>query len=200
VAGCRRVRAGVHLSSGDRRRSLDSDQAALVRQAAQLYKGDLLEGWYQDWCWFERERFQNMYLTLLDKLASYCEAHSDYEAGLDYGTRILQYDRARERTHQQLIRLYMLSGDRASALRQFERCATALQDELGVEPSKYTLALHAQIQSDSLDIAALPSGTLEPDLVKRLENVWKVLFDMQTYLHKETRAIEQLLNEHRADS
>jgi DNA-binding SARP family transcriptional activator len=179
---------------------LDCDQAERLRQAALLYKGDLLEGWYQDWCWFERERFQNMYLTLLDKLTAYCEAHNDYEAGLDYGTRILQFDRARERTHQQLIRLYMLSGDRAAALRQFERCAAALQAELGVEPSKYTLALHAQIQSDSLDLTALPSGTLEPDLVKRLENVWKVLADMQAYLRKETLEIEQLLNGHRADS
>lgn len=28
-----------------------------------LYQGELLEGWYQDWCIIERERFQQMYLT-----------------------------------------------------------------------------------------------------------------------------------------
>lgn len=44
-----------------------------LEHAVQLYRGDLLEGWYQDWCVFERERLQNWYLTALDKLVAYCE-------------------------------------------------------------------------------------------------------------------------------
>ncbi len=62
-----------------------------------LYRGDLLEGWYQEWCLFERERLQNAYMLMLDKLMGYCEAHSEYEQGLVYGDLILRLDHASER-------------------------------------------------------------------------------------------------------
>jgi len=56
-------------------------------------------GCYDDWCIFERERLQNIYLLMLDKLISYSAKHREYEAGQGYGYTILRYDRARERTH-----------------------------------------------------------------------------------------------------
>jgi len=107
---------------------LDTQHAQMIQDVVQLYQGPLLEGWYHDWCIYERERLQGIYLTLLDKLMGYCEARRDYETGLLYGMRILCYDRARERTHRQLMRLHYLDGDRASALRQYEQCATALEE------------------------------------------------------------------------
>jgi DNA-binding SARP family transcriptional activator len=36
--------------------ALDLVHAAVLEEAVQLYRGDLLEGWYQDWCLYERER------------------------------------------------------------------------------------------------------------------------------------------------
>ena len=130
---------------------LDAQRVQVLQDAVQLYQGPLLEGWYQDWCLLEREHLQNMYLTMLDKLMGYCEVYRDYETSLLYGMRIMCYDRARERTHRRLMRLYYLLGDRAEALRQYERCAAALDEELGVNPSKSTLTLYRQIQADQLD-------------------------------------------------
>jgi DNA-binding SARP family transcriptional activator len=130
---------------------LDSQAAQKLQDAVQLYQGPLLEGWYQDWCLLERERLQSMYLAMLDKLMGYYEVYHDYETSVLYGMRIMCYDRGRERTHQQLMRLYYLLGDRAEALRQYERCAAALEEELGINPSKSTLALYRQIQADQLD-------------------------------------------------
>src|SRR5216683_3571464 len=130
---------------------LDASKAQVLQNTVQLYQGPLLEGWYQDWCLLERERLQSMYLAMLDKLMSYCEVHHDYETGLLYGMRIMCYDRARERTHRRLMRLYYLLGDRAEALRQYERCAAALEEELGIHPSKSTTAIYRQIQADELD-------------------------------------------------
>jgi DNA-binding SARP family transcriptional activator len=135
---------------------LDTTSAEILHNAVQLYQGPLLEGWYQDWCLLERERLQNMYLVMLDKLMWYCELQKEYETGILYGMRIMCYDRARERTHRRLMRLHCLNGDRTGALRQFEQCAAALDEELGVKPSKGTLALYEQIQADQLD---------EPDFV-----------------------------------
>lgn len=55
-------------------RDLDFEKVQMLQCAVKLYQGDLLEGWYQDWCLYERERLQNMYLAMLDKLMGYCEA------------------------------------------------------------------------------------------------------------------------------
>lgn len=130
---------------------LDNQKAEALREAVQLYQGDLLEGWYQDWCLFERERLQNMYLTMLERLIDYCEAHQEYETGLVYGTQVLRYDRAHERTHRRLIRLHYLDGNRTGALRQYERCVAALDEELSVCPAESTERLYQQICSDKFN-------------------------------------------------
>ena len=134
-------------------KELDPDQVEGLRAAAGLYQGDLLEGWFQDWCLYERERLQNMYLVMLDKLMDYCEVHHEYEAGVDHGVRILRCDRAHERTHRRLMRLHYLSGDRTMALRQYQRCVDALREELNVEPARGTVALYHQVRADRLEIA-----------------------------------------------
>ena len=83
---------------------------------------------------------------ILDKLLVYCMSHEEFEAGQRYGGLILRYDRARERTHQLLMRLHYLAGDRTGALRQYERCVVALREELGVRPDRRTVALYEEIR------------------------------------------------------
>ncbi len=48
------------------------------------------------------------------------------------------------------MRLHYLNGNRAGAIRQYEQCAAALEEELGVKPSKRTTALYKQILADQL--------------------------------------------------
>lgn len=127
---------------------LDSNQAQALQSAVKLYTGDLLEGWYQDWCVFERERLQNIYLLMLDKLIAYAEVHSLFEEGVQYGVRALRCDRAREITYQRLMRLHYLAGDRTGALRYYDRCVETLRTELEVEPTAETQALREKIRAD----------------------------------------------------
>src|SRR6266702_4977737 len=185
---------------------LDFQRVQALQEAVQLYQGPLLEGWYQDWCLLERERLQSMYLAMLDKLMSYCEAHNDYETSLLYGMRIMCYDRARERTHRRLMRLYYLLGDRAEALRQYERCAAALEEELGVKPSKSTLALYRQIQADqlnelelmpapnktntSLAVSTMPSI----DVLGHLRCLEESLADLQNQVQQSIQKVELVLS------
>lgn len=186
-------------------RELDASRARTLHSAAQLYRGDLLEGWYHDWCLYERERLQNMYLAMLDKLMGYCEAHHDYEAGLAYGTCILRFDLARERTHRRLMRLYCLAGDRTAALRQYERCAAVLDEELGVRPAKRTLVLYQQIRADQLDgLAAAPvgSGTVVASTVatplealSQLRRLQACLTNALHQIRRDIQAIELTLND-----
>jgi DNA-binding SARP family transcriptional activator len=183
----------------------DAQQVQVLQNTLQLYQGPLLEDCYSDWCLYERERFQNMYLVLLDKLIDYCEVHHDYEAGLLYGMRLLRCDRARERTHRRLMRLHYLNGDRAAALLQYEQCIAALYEELGVKPSKRTIALYKQILAEQL---TEPQPTLPPieahrtlevsasspeEMLGHLTRLQTALADLQNQVQQSIQKVEQAL-------
>jgi DNA-binding SARP family transcriptional activator len=141
----------VNAIVGKSIKELSASDLRKMQNAVNIYKGDLLEGWYSDWCVFERERFQTMQLTLLDKLVQTCEIQHKYELGLSYATELLRYDQAYERAHYQLMMLHFLSGNRTQALHQYARCVIALRQELDVEPSDKTKQLYEQIRSNSLE-------------------------------------------------
>jgi DNA-binding SARP family transcriptional activator len=189
---------------------LNGSQAQLLQETVQFYQGPLLEGWYQDWCLLERERLQSIYLAMLDKLMSHCEVHHDYETSLLYGMRIMCYDRARERTHRRMMRLYYFLGDRAEALRQYERCAGALEEELGVQPSKSTVALYKQIQADQLDepLPAMALRETDPalevvtpllhEVLGQLTYLQESLSDLQNQVQQSIQQVELALNPDRS--
>jgi DNA-binding SARP family transcriptional activator len=132
---------------------LTDRQAQVLEAAVTLYRGDLIETWYQDWCLYERDRLQLVYLAMLEQLMSHCEAHQRYSLGVAYGQRILRYDPARECTHRNLMRLYYQAGDRTTALHQYQRCAAAMAKQFNVPPSHETVTLYHQVRGDKLGTA-----------------------------------------------
>lgn len=179
---------------------LDSVKAETLKSALDLYRGDLLEGSYQDWCLFERERLQNTYLSILEKLVIYSRKHGEYEAGQSYGSTILQFDRARESTHRHLMHLYYMAGDRTGALRQYKRCARALEEELGVKPQKSTLDLYEQIRADRLE-STTPSEQLVHvsalhEALAHLKHFQAVLTTIQTRVQSDIQAVEHDVKAH----
>lgn len=188
-------------AEGTSGRQLTEAQADQLKEAAVLYRDDLLVGWYQEWVLFERERLQNKYLLLLDKLIVYSEMHQEYEQGQTYATRILRYDPARERTHRELMRLHYLSGDRTAALRQYERCVIALQRELTVKPERRTIELYEQIKSERYlssdssnpNLPAANEDRAEPrDLLNSLKHIHRMLNSVQRRIQHDIRAVEHL--------
>lgn len=179
-------------------RRLNPSGAAMLKEAISLYAGDLLDGWYQDWCLFERERFQNSYLLMLDKLMSYAAEQGDYEVGQSYAARILHIDRASERTYRRLMQMQYVAGDRTAALRQYQRCVTALKEELGVGPERRTQALYEQIRADKLNHSQAvnfePAPTAEPSLPQvlgRLKRLQLVVAAVQRRIQKDISAVEE---------
>jgi len=184
-------------------RELGREDFEAMQYAVNLYTGDLLEGWYQDWCIFERERFQMMNLMLLDKLVQYCETHHKYDAGLSYAWQILRHDHAYERAHRQMMRLYALSGDRTQALHQYQRCLDALRTELGVEPSARTQQLYTQIQADTfvppsfvlVEAASKKDETAQAfeEVLSRLERFSLTLGRMEDEVQQEIVTLKNIL-------
>ena len=174
-----------------------------LREAADLYRGEFLPGCYQDWCIFERERLQDLYLKLLDELMDACEASEEFELGLEYGMRVLRYDKARERTHRRLMRLYFLSGDRTGALRQYQRCLMALTEELDIEPTQLTRTLVEQIRSGTvhpepriyLSAASSPDPKKLAEVLVHLNSLRQVFQTLQKQVTQDIHVVEQLLQE-----
>jgi DNA-binding SARP family transcriptional activator len=184
-------------------KALNQNTAHQLQRAVELYRGDLLEEWYYDWCLFERERLQNIYFAVLDKLIAYCEATQAYEAGMAYGSEILRRDRARERTYRWLMRLCWLAGDRTRALRYFQRCEEVLREELGVTPSQQTRSLYWKIQRDQpLDMGMITnhSGSLSepatgtaPHFLEGLMRLSQALRHVQRQVDDEIRMIREVV-------
>jgi hypothetical protein len=66
----------IHLSIHQRERPEPglSAKALELLSYLLLYRGDLIEAWYQDWCIYERDRLQLTFLAMLEKLTADCEA------------------------------------------------------------------------------------------------------------------------------
>jgi DNA-binding SARP family transcriptional activator len=178
---------------------LDDALASTLKQAVTLYSDDLLAGWYHDWILFERERLQNRYLLMLDKLLGYSCQRCEYEAGRMYGEMILRHDPAHERTHRQLMGLCYAAGDRTAALRQYNRCVAALKQELEIAPERRTMALYERIKSDQMIDAEATEYNLspgfnanssQPDIVRHLKVLQKLLTAVQRRIQRDIRAIE----------
>jgi DNA-binding SARP family transcriptional activator len=185
-------------TQGIPQQALDPSAMRALAGAVELYQGSLLEGCYLDWCLFERERLQQLYFVMLDKLIDGCEAHQEWERGLIYGALSLRLDIARERTHRRMMRLHLLARDRTAAIRQFERCREALQTELGVAPSRQTLALYRQICHDEVEPRrpgpAVAPSPASPAVLVELAELNDALVQVRDQVDDQIKVIEALLH------
>ena len=125
---------------------IERPSLASLLAAADLYRGPFLDGCYSPWCLEIRRRLEQTFLQFLETLMEACERRGDDEAVLRLGQRALGLERSRESVHRRLMRLFYRLGDRTTALRQYQRCADALAEELEVKPDSETVLLYRQIQ------------------------------------------------------
>ncbi len=125
--------------------SMSETDAQRLRQGVALYSAELLEGLHDDWALRERERLRRHQLNALGRLMQWCARHGDAVGGIRHAQAILEIDALREDVHRDLMRLYLLAGQRALALRQYECCRAALKRELSIVPMPETQQLYQQI-------------------------------------------------------
>ncbi len=131
--------------SANARHAPDREEAERLDRAVALYRGDLLDGMYEDWCLVPRERLRMAFLASLERLMAYHRRRGDLASGLARGRTLLRHDPLREHVHRALMEIHWAMGDRPSALRQFRECRQVLLDELGIEPMEETMALRDRI-------------------------------------------------------
>ena len=64
------------------------------------YRGELLEGVYDDWALRERERFRTLHLNCLTRLMEFHAGRKNFEQSIAFGQEILRRDPLREEIHR----------------------------------------------------------------------------------------------------
>ena len=101
--------------------------------------------WEAPWIEARRAAQRALLVRGLECLAATSESTGDRSLAIQYGNEILDLEPFRETAYRHLMRLHAAMGNRAEALRVFERCRTLLRDELGASPSQQTEALFLEI-------------------------------------------------------
>jgi DNA-binding SARP family transcriptional activator len=125
-----------------------ADETGALGRAVDLYRGDLLAGFYDDWLFPDQDRLRTLFLGALERLADLSQARGDYETALGHARRLAQEDEFDEGAHRRVMRLAVLLGRHNEALKQFEECRRILAEELGTEPSSETIELHEATLAD----------------------------------------------------
>jgi two-component SAPR family response regulator len=133
----------------------DVDQ---LRRGVGLYRDDILAGFTEDWALRARELHRRTLLNALGRLMQLSALAQDYASAIGYGQDILDRDALREDVHRELMRLFLLNGQRARALQQFETCRAALRKELAIEPMRETLAVYQRIADSAVGRGAQPEA------------------------------------------
>ncbi len=166
---------------------LASPAPALDEIDLELYRGDLLADFYDEWISSEREQYRLLYQDVLMRQTQVARGQSEYARAIEFAQMILRSDAANERAHQHLMFAQLASGNRESALKQYEECVRALETELAVEPMPETTALYEWIRQAS------PEGKpLEPKLTN-------LPIPISSFIgrKRETAEIKTLLANHR---
>jgi tetratricopeptide (TPR) repeat protein len=131
-------------------------------QAVKLFRGEFLAGFYlkdsqpfEEWQQQTLEHLRVQQAAALGRLAEIHGARGELDQAILYGQQWLSLDPLEEVVHRRLMRLYALAGQRAEALRQYDKCRAVLQRELEETPDEETERLREQIASRRLQPAAL---------------------------------------------
>ena len=119
----------------------------IAREAEALYVDDIDLPVSADSRWVQESR-ENLATLRGDLLADAAESALQlrwYRDAEDFARRALRSDRMAERPHRLLMSAYAGLGETERALRVYDRCRRVLADELGIDPSPMTQALHLQL-------------------------------------------------------
>lgn len=114
--------------------------------ALALYGGEYLpDALYEDWTSLRREQLGALFLTGATRLAQLLETAGDAMAVELWSRRVLAIDRCWEAAYRLLMRAHCTLGNRPQALRTYEQCRRALDEELSIPPLRETRQLYEEI-------------------------------------------------------
>jgi DNA-binding SARP family transcriptional activator len=141
------------------RQALIHKEPQTLLNSLQLYRGDLLAGFYledaprfQEWLTVERERLRRAVLDAHRWLCQTLAAEGKWEEGLATAVHWLKVDNWDEEALRWLMQFRAAAGQTAVALTEYEQFREHIRCELNLEPDPDTLALvkrlrHAYVEA-----------------------------------------------------
>jgi DNA-binding SARP family transcriptional activator len=129
--------------------SQDNPDQALVDRLSLVIEqteAPFMDDRIDDWVLSERERLFNIRMRGLTLLLHWYGDIRRYEDALEVGRRLLSADPFREIAQIDMMWVYVLNGQRAQALIQYQTYADLLKRELNIEPMPETRALYDHIR------------------------------------------------------
>jgi len=135
------------LSEGETaRRARDFDRCIMAyERAVNLYRGDFMQGSYDDWVEEQRSYYREQHLRLLESLAAVAQKTEDWSRSLHLAQEILRDDPYREDVHIMMMRAHAGQGNRHAVREQYEQLRRLLKKELGVEPAPETQRIYREL-------------------------------------------------------
>ena len=103
-----------------------------------LFKGELLEGYYQPWCEEIREQYNNYFFSMVEDLIGIYKKGADYEKLAEYSRMLIKADNLNEDAYIDVIEAEMKMGSDAKAKEVYKSMIKTYKKELGEEPSAET--------------------------------------------------------------
>jgi predicted ATPase/DNA-binding SARP family transcriptional activator len=121
---------------------------AALERALDRFRGDLLDGEPAgDWHIEHRDRLQRIYAEALMELAARLATEERYAKAADTYRRLLARDDLHEDAVRALMECHSKLGERAQAMRVYQRFADRLAKELDAEPDEETTEIFERIRS-----------------------------------------------------
>jgi TolB-like protein/DNA-binding SARP family transcriptional activator len=155
-----------------------ADTAADTSNLVQPYNEGLLEDLdgitppFDQWLKAERTRFEDRVRDILEReLERLSEESTKPELRAAAARRLINFEPTHEGAARGLMKAFAQMGDRAQAIREFERCRQALRTVLDLPPSKETTAVYEAIRIESPQLAppVISEGPVGAELSQTIE-------------------------------
>lgn len=130
--------------------AIPKERVAMLHDALDLYRGELLAGLYEPWIYPEQQRLCERAFHTYRQVIAACTRMGNIGQALDFAHRSVALDPLREEAHQEVIRLYLHLNSGSQALRQYRELERVLRTQLDVGPADLTRAIVAHLLTDEL--------------------------------------------------
>lgn len=135
------------VAKGESARRAGEQACALAHyeEALKLYRGEFMQGAYDEWVEEQRTYYRAQYLQLLEALIFAAQTSAEWLRALQLTQQVLREDPFREDIHCVVMRAHAAQGNRSAVKEQYDTLHKLLRDELGIEPAGKTQKLYRQL-------------------------------------------------------
>ncbi len=116
-----------------------------LESAYELYRGEFMDGLYDDWVMEQRHFYREQFSRVLNGLAKLSVSEKRWATALKFAGEILTIDPYREDLHRLVMKVLSAQGKPAEVKKHYEQMQELLKNELGIAPAVETRRLFQEL-------------------------------------------------------